>query len=156
VNTNIKLLAAIFSVFILSACATNPAPPSAIGLYGDSPGKQKVNGSRAQVVASRTFSYTYDDVFEAPQEGVFKKGLEVEKADKQTGKIIGSGWLQEICGAGPCLMSSTFAIYIEQISPEPKTRFEIVLDRHGFTAWGGEQKTVNNLLIEIQKVLGTY
>lgn len=145
------MLSSIVSVAILGAvggCGTGKIPTS-IGMYGDVP--------PIDAMHSRVFEATFDEAFDASIETLTRIGLFAESAEKDKGKITGNGRYEMMCGAGPCMMTVTFAIYVNEVSDKPETRITIVAKRHGFTGWGGGITTMSDkFMIEVQKVLLTY
>lgn len=139
----------------LIGCGT-ARPPSAVGLYSETPGPQSISGSSKQEVVNRTYAYTADEVMDAVDAAFLRKGLNVEEKNAKKGRINASGYLDLICGAGPCNMGVTIAVYVNQVSPKPSTQMVLVLDRFGMTGWGGESKAANDLVVEVQKILSTY
>ncbi|HUU20103.1 MAG TPA: hypothetical protein VMW72_23330 [Sedimentisphaerales bacterium] len=145
------MLSSIVSVVILAAvggCGSSRIPTS-IGMYGDSPPSDAIH--------SRVFEATFDEAFEASSEAVVHIGMFVESTEEDKGKITGNGRYQMMCGGGPCLMTATFAIYINEVSDKPETRITFVATRHGFTGIGGGTREMSiKFMIQVQKVLLTY
>jgi hypothetical protein len=141
----------IVLAILLSSCG---GLRSSVGLYGDSPVAQSVPGSNAQAVMSRTVEFSGDETFEATKKAMLRLGYNVEEANPKRSKITGSGIFR--C-TGSLRTPVTMAIYIEQISRKPESKFTIVLDRHSIDCWGGgETLGANELASEIQKVLSTF
>jgi hypothetical protein len=140
----------------LAGCTTfseGTLPASTASLYPDRPGPSVIQGSRKQAIGSRNVPATFDELFDAAHKVAFQRGLDIDHEDRRNGKFSGKGYWQAICGAGPCKMQVTFAAYIGEIDPKPTSRLTLVLDRHGFMAWGGEDGAVNDFIIDVQKVL---
>lgn len=145
----------IVAVFGLGGCATTP--PSSVGLYGDTAGAQAVKGSSAQTVINRTVPYTAEEVRDAAEAALFRKGLNVEEKNASKGRVTAAGAYRSMCGAGPCNIIVTVAVYSKQISSKPSTRMTLLVDRHTFTGWGGGDSVIANEIVgEIQKILTTY
>ncbi len=146
----------IVSGLFLAGCAGTKPPPTVVGVYGDRPVRQTVEGSAEQMFQSRTMPYSFDEVFDAAQEAVFQKGLNVERADRQKGKIVGDGLWQAVCGSyGPCSFEITFAIYVEEISPE-RTKITVLTDKFPNAGHMGDHRYAASIMIQVQKVLATY
>jgi hypothetical protein len=139
----------------LSACAA-PRPVPSVGLYGDTAGQQDVKGSREQAMATRTMPYTADEVMDAAETALFRKGFNVEEKNAKKGRITASGMYQHICGSGPCMHSYTVAVYVKQTSPKPTTQLTVLTDRHSMLGGSNEYAVANDFAGEIQKVLTTY
>jgi hypothetical protein len=149
------ILLASCAIITLNACSTT-GPVSSIGLYGDIAGKQDVKGSRDQAVVTRSMPFTADEVMDATETALFRKGFNVEEKDAKKGRITASGMYQHICTAGPCIHSYTIAVYVKQTSPEPSTQLTLLADRHTMLIGVSPYTAANDFVSEIQKVLTTY
>jgi len=139
--------------YLLSACLTPSPPPLAADLYGPEPIDQKIKGSKGQAKISRTVDFTSEEVYEAIKAAMLRLGYEREISDQQAGKIVGSG----LFNCGGIETPVTMAIYFQQTSTAPESKFTILLDRHGTNCWGsGESSAVSQFSKEIQKVLSTF
>lgn len=153
---NKKPIFLIFPIlFLLSSCsivAVSPPPPAA-NLYGPNPIDQKIKGSSGQAKISRTVDFTNEELFEAIKAAMLRLGYEREVSDQQAGKIVGAGYYN----CGPVETSVTMAIYFQQTSTAPESKFTILMDRHDFNCWDvGESYAASQLSKEIQKVLSTF
>ena len=143
------------ALIALIGCGGKVAVPS-IGLYGDTAGQQSVKGSREQAVVNRTLPYTTDEVLDAAETALFRKGFNVEEKNTAKGRLTASGMYRHICGNGPCDQAYTVAVYVKQTSPKPTTQLTLLLDR--YTGWAGFEvySVANEFAGEIQKILTTY
>jgi hypothetical protein len=147
-----RILCVISVALLLGSCVS--APPRAVGLYGPEPVKQSIPGSNAQAIVSRSVEFNSEEIFEATKTAILRLGYITEDQDRKKGKIEGSGIYD--CGGGN-RTPITMAIYIQQINPEPLSKFTIIVDRHSWICWlGGETAAANDLASEVQKVLSTY
>jgi hypothetical protein len=136
---------------LLSSCASGP--PSSVNLYAPSADGQHKARSTAKGQDSRIVSFSFDDVFEAANEAMFRRGLRIESKDENLGRITANGTYN--CN-GP-VMNATLAVYVEQINKKPESRLTVVVDRYGINCWGGGEKSfANKIAQDVQKVLSTY
>ena len=146
----------VVAVFGLGGCATT-TPPSSLGLYGDTAGPQAVKGSSAQAVVNRTVPYTAEEVRDAAETALFRKGLDVQENNVRKGRVTAAGAYQIMCSGGPCNVIITVAVYAKQISPKPSTRMTLLVDRHSWVGGGGGENTIATEIVgEIQKILTTF
>jgi hypothetical protein len=152
IMSRFTMVIVVAAVLALIGCASGP--PSSIGLYTDNARAQSIKGSWFQ--EERTYPYTADEVREASQTALLRKGLSVEENDAKKGRITASGNYHALCGGGPCVVALTVAVYVEQISPKPLTKMTLFLDRHGMMGWGGGPLLSSEIITETQKILSTY
>lgn len=146
-----KLTVAAF-LFLLSACTTRP--PSTIGLYGSEPVAQKIPGSNAQAIVTRTVEFARGETFEAAKQAMLRLGYNVEEKNEKRGMLTANG---DYHCSGAARTPVTMAVHIQQINNKPETKFTIIMDRHNFECFGGgELRGANQLAQEIQKILSTY
>ena len=140
-----KLIVTVLLLF-LSGCAA----PSSVGRYGDTPGDASIRGS----AVFRVVQFSRDETMEATNKAFLRLGFTPEERNEKLGRITGGGNYK--CG-GPSA-SFTMAVYVQQISNKPETKFTIIVDRHSLLdCWGGgTTMAANALASEILKVLSTY
>jgi hypothetical protein len=153
----ISVLVIVAAVLVLTTgCFSTPPLRTGVGLYPNQPTPVKIKGSSKQFSSSRNFPFTFDDVFQAANDNAFRKGLIIEEKNEEAGTIVGNGYWQMICGAGPCGMNITYIIYVDEVDDNPTTRLTFLFDRYTITGWGGEAGVANDFLVEVQKILATY
>lgn len=156
IRLRMGVLSAIAAASLFAAgCATSPLQ-SAVGLYPSKPGPVNVKGSNKQVIESREYPYTFDDVFQAASDVIFRRGLIIEQKNKQAGTIVGNGHLEAVCGFGPCKMNITYILHVQEVNSKPTTRLTMTLDRHSLIAWGAESSEAIDILVDVQKHLASY
>jgi len=123
-----------------------------VSLAPAAPGKDKDQDEFTQV-----YRHTYDEVFQASQEAIERKGLFVVDQNKDKGVITGNGKYSQ---QGGCMNRPIdFDIQIESVNPKPETRITLNIRLMGKCIGGGREfrkMIANDLLVEIQKVLATY
>ena len=143
---------------MLSLCAgCFPSHISSVGQYGDGVSRQPAKGSHGQAVVTRSMPFTFDEVMDASEAALFRKGFPIEEKDRRKGFLSSSvrkgAWPQIFEGN----FVGTIAIYVKQTSPRPATEVTVVVDRY-VPVFGSvhENSAANILLGDIQKVLATY
>jgi len=95
---------------------------------------------------TQVYQHTYDEVFQATQEAIERRGYFVTDKDKDKGTISGNGESGHF----------TFDIHIEALNTKPETRVAIDVVFKGLGAGAVRQSVSQKILTEIQKVLATY
>lgn len=99
--------------------------------------------------ATRVYSHTYDDVFQAALEEVERSGCPLENADKDKGIIT---------YADHGYFKCTYEIHVESVSPKPETRVSV--DHRCKVSWIDKKSMVasfgESYLGAVQKILATY
>ncbi len=93
---------------------------------------------------TRIYRHTYDEVFQAGQDAIERKGCFVTGADKDKGIISGT------CGGG----KPTLELHVETVSQNPETRVTFLFPKVRF----GQSKgyLLDLFSTELQKVLASY
>jgi hypothetical protein len=127
-------LAVAILVVVLGALATVSFSSSAFG-------KNKLD---EECTDTRIYQHTYDEVFQAAQDAIERKGWFVTNADKDKGTISGHMESPKV----------TLEIHVEPVSPKPETRvtFSIMCN----SKYRYRMQPVNSFLSLVQKVLATY
>jgi len=104
---------------------------------------------------TQIYRHTYDDVFQAAQEAIERRGCVAKDVDKDKGTVTGSGAC--VIGGNGLAYMVEFEIHIEPVSPKPETRVTVDA-KVKVKLWAGQlrKKFANELLSEISKVLSTY
>jgi uncharacterized protein YndB with AHSA1/START domain len=95
---------------------------------------------------TRIYNHTYDEVFQAAQEAIERKGWFVTNADKDKGTVSG-----HMVNA-----KHAFEMHIETVSPKPETRVTISVNAKGLGMGPFRRTSAEGFLSELQKVLVTY
>jgi hypothetical protein len=155
-------------MFVFYGCGSVAvAPPSSIGLFGNTPEQQPNEGIRRVSESKIIPDFTFDEVFDAASRAALMLGLNIEKKDLEKGMMTGNGlYTRMVPNYGPHKSGHTFAFYIEEISDEPQTKFTILVDTHSYDTigdtwdtkggyiWVGE-KFIEAMFAETLKILAT-
>jgi len=101
---------------------------------------------------TRTYSHTFDEVFQAAPTAIERQGYFVTGKDKEKGTITASGVVPNPTGVSHKV---DFTLRIETVGTE-ETRVTVDPDIHGFGGSSFRKRFVSNMFIELQKVLATY
>jgi hypothetical protein len=114
------------------------------------------DGNYYPVESMQVYQHTYDEVFQACQEAIERKGWFVTDQDKDKGTIGG-----HIASSSP--MVFIFVMHIEPLNTKPQTRVTINAHWSKKLFLGNSSairantlSTAGGLLSEVQKVLATY
>lgn len=117
------------------------------------PGKDNKNDFKKQ--ASRTYSHTYDEAFQASQNALERMGMNVTAKDKDKGTLSGNG--KYVPKGWVASLSFTFDVHVETVNTNPETRVTIYFKKNGSWGMGREEDAFgDDFLSEVQKVLATY
>ncbi len=152
---NLIFIAVASMAFLLSGCGSSVGP-SAVGMYGPKPVKQKISGSNEQAIKSRILEFSSEDMYEATKTAMLRLGYQMDVRDEKNQMIAASGPYNCGAPAGPTYI--TIAVYIKQQNMKPETKITVIVDRQTWICWdgGSPDRAANALLSEIQKVLSTY
>lgn len=114
---------------------------------------------------TRVYQHTYDEVFEACQDTIERRGLFVTATDKDKGTISGSGKASEAVNRGKSKNALFFSMHIEL--PNTKPEAQVTIRAHWASKWphgvvGGSMSSESNhaweegMAVAVQKVLSTY
>ena len=113
--------------------------------------------SKKDKEATRIYSHTYDEVFQASLETIERMGYFVTAKDKDKGTISGDGIVKLVMGsAGPENKKCSFDIHIETLNTSPQTRVTINATVKCIGGWAPANTLKETFLTELQKVLSTY
>jgi hypothetical protein len=96
---------------------------------------------------TRIYQNTYDEVFQATEQTIERKGYSVIEKDKDKGTISSTTTNSHI----------NLYVHVEVLNNTPETRVTIIPTYKGFKISSGAQREfAENFLTELQKVLSTY
>lgn len=96
---------------------------------------------------TQVYQHTYDEVFQAIQETVERKGYFVTDKDKDKGTFIATSSNRKV----------DFYLHVETLNTKPETRVTIIPKLRGSKLFGsGLAQDSEDFLKELQKVLATY
>jgi uncharacterized protein YndB with AHSA1/START domain len=95
---------------------------------------------------TRIYRHTYDEVFQAVQEEIERKGWFITDADKDKGTITGTFTDRKY----------TFEIRIETVSPKPETRVAMNFNWKEHRTGPKYKAVALTFFSELQKLLATY
>jgi hypothetical protein len=114
---------------------------------------------------TQVYQHTYDEVFQACQDTIERRGLFVTATDKDKGTISGSGKGSEAVYRGGSKNTLFFSMHIELLNSKPET--QVTIRAHWARKWphlvvGGSMSSERNhaweeeMAVAVQKVLSTY
>ena len=96
---------------------------------------------------TQVYQHTYDEVFQAIQETVERKGYFVTDKDKDKGTVTATSSNRKV----------DFYIHVETLNTKPETRVTVIPKLKGSKLFGsGLAQDSEDFLKELQKVLSTY
>jgi hypothetical protein len=101
---------------------------------------------------TEVYAHTYDEVFQAVQEAIERRGHFITEKDKDKGTITGHGTPAVL---GTMRRRVDFTLRVETISAQPQTRVTIEL-KVRMLAGEYRKNFVREIFSETQKVLATY
>jgi hypothetical protein len=154
----VRLAPALTALVLMGQGCVSSVAPSSIGLYGNVAGPQKVKGSSAQAVSTRTVNYDQADTVEAITKSFNMMGLDFEVRDDKTGICTGRGSWNAPGQVTPCTTPYTFAVYVKQIDNKPTSTLTVLIDRH--SVCGGalhpQEVLMSQVMASFAKVLMTF
>ncbi len=114
------------------------------GGYGAPPASATPNKDKE---FTQVYQHTYDEVFQAIQETVERKGYFVTDKDKDKGTFIATSSNRKV----------DFYLHVETLNTKPETRVTVIPKLRGSKLFGsGLAQDSEDFLKELQKVLATY
>jgi hypothetical protein len=89
---------------------------------------------------TQIYQHTYDEVLQAAQDAIGRRGMFVTATDKDKGTISGNG--SHVPKGGTAVQEWTFDIHIEALNTKPETRVKIDCEWKGHSHSGAREKIV--------------
>ena len=155
-----SMIFATVLVFLMVGCTAKKR--SALDIY-DAQGN-RLAGATDTFEFTQVYPYQYNDVFDTAYKVLFRNGFQIEREDRNSGIIQGTALRTHIFSGGSNTVPFTASVIVKEVSAEPRTRINMVLDTH----WGifydsltvklepPSKKLGPALVAEIQKILSTF